>query len=41
MKKIEVSNVKEVIEKKISPDGKIWGLKEWADKKATIIITED
>lgn len=40
MKKIEISDVEAMIEKTINKDGKIWGLKDWANKKAIIIITK-
>jgi len=38
MRKFEISDVEAMIEKTINKDGKIWGLKDWADKKALIII---
>jgi len=28
-----------MIEKTVNEDGKIWGLKEWANKKVIIVVT--
>lgn len=41
MRKIEVDNVEAMIEKTVSDDGKIWGLKEWANKKVVIIVPKE
>lgn len=38
MRRLEISDVEAMIEKTVSEDGKIWGLKEWADKKVLIVI---
>lgn len=41
LRRFEMDCVRVVIEKEISKDGKIVGLKDWADKKATIIIQDE
>ena len=41
MRRIEIDNVEAMLEKTVSEDGKIWGLKEWANKKAIIIIPKE
>lgn len=41
MRRFEVDNVRVVLEKSISIDGKIVGLKDWANRKATIIIQDN
>jgi|WetSurMetagenome_2_1015567.scaffolds.fasta_scaffold25230_3 hypothetical protein len=41
MRKIEIDNVEAMIEKPINKDGKIWGLKDWKNKKALIIIIKE
>lgn len=38
MRKIEIDDVEAMIEKTINKDGKVWGLKDWKNKKALIII---
>ena len=40
MKKVEVDNVKAMIEKPIN-QGRIIGLSKWNEKKAIVIITEE
>lgn len=41
MRRFEIDNVRVVLEKEISKDGKVWGLSDWAGKKATIIIQDE
>jgi len=38
MRRIEISDVEAMFEKTVNKDGKIWGLKDWANKKVFIII---
>lgn len=38
MRKLEIDNIEAIVEKTVSEDGKIWGLKEWANRKILIII---
>jgi len=40
MKKVEIDNVAAMIEKKIDPEGRIAGLKQWEGKKAIVLIIE-
>ena len=40
MKKIEIDNVEELLEKIVTQDGKLGGLKRHAGKKVTIVITK-
>jgi len=40
MKKVEIDNVEEIIEKIVTKDGKVGGLKSHAGKKVTIVVTK-
>ncbi len=40
MRRVEIDNVEEMIEKIVTKDGKVGGLKKYAGKKITIIITK-
>jgi hypothetical protein len=41
MRKLEIDNITAMIEKPISKDGRVCGLKDWKNKKAIIIIQEN
>ena len=41
MRKIEIDNVEEMIEKTVTKDGKVGGLKKYADRSVLIIITKE
>lgn len=41
MRKLEIDDIEAMVEKTVSEDGKIWGLKEWANKKVIIIIPKE
>lgn len=38
--KVEIDNVKTVIETKITKDGRIYGLKKFAGKNAKVVVLE-
>jgi len=40
MKKVEIDHVEEMIEKTVTKDGKIGGLKKYAGKKVIVIIQD-
>ena len=40
MRKIEIDNVEEMIEKTVTKDGKVGGLKKYAGKNVIIIVTK-
>ena len=40
MKKVEIDDVEEMVEKIVTQDGKVGGLKKHAGKKAIIVITK-
>lgn len=37
-KKLEIESFVASLDKEISKEGKIWGLKTWAGQKATVVI---
>ena len=39
MRRVEIDNVEEMIEKIVTKDGKVGGLKKYAGKNVTIIVT--
>lgn len=41
LRRFETDNVRVVLEKTVSNDGRISGLKKWRNKKAIIIIQDD
>jgi hypothetical protein len=41
MRRLEISNIEAMLEKTINEEGKLWGLKEWANKKALIVIPKE
>lgn len=41
MKKVEIDNVEEIIEKTVTKDGKVGGLKKYAGKNVTVVVTKD
>lgn len=41
MKKVEIDNVEEVLEKVVTADGKVGGMKRHAGKKVIIVITKN
>ena len=41
MRKIEIDNVEEMIEKTVTKDGKAGGLKKYAERSVLIIITKE
>ena len=41
MKKVEIDNVEELLEKIVTQDGKVGGLKRHAGKKVTIVIIKN
>ena len=41
MKKVEIDNVEEIVEKIVTPDGKVGGLKRHSGKNVTIVITKE
>jgi putative transposon-encoded protein len=41
MRKVEIDNVEEMIEKIVTKDGKVGGLKRHAGKKVIIIVTKN
>jgi len=41
MRRLEISNIEAMVEKTVNKDGKIWGLKDWADKRVLIIIPKE
>jgi putative transposon-encoded protein len=40
MKRIEIDNVEEIIEKIVTKDGKVGGLKKYTGKKVTVVVTK-
>lgn len=40
MRKVEIDNVEELLEKTVTQDGKVGGLKRHAGKKVIIVITK-
>ena len=40
MRRVEIDNVEEMLEKTVTKDGKVGGLKSHAGKKVTIVITK-
>jgi hypothetical protein len=41
MRKLEIDDIEAMVEKTVSEDGKIWGLKEWANRKVIILIQKE
>ena len=41
MRRVEIDNVDEMIEKIVTKDGKVGGLKKYAGKNVLIIVTKD
>lgn len=41
MRRLKIDDIEAMIEKTINEDGRVWGLKEWKNKKALIIITKE
>lgn len=41
MKRVEIDNVEEIIEKIVTQDGKVGGLKSHAGKKVTVVVTRE
>lgn len=41
MRKIEIDDVEAMIEKTINKDGRVWGLKDWKNKKVLIIVPKE
>jgi len=39
MKKVEIDNIEELIEKVVTKDGKVGGLKKFAGRSVTIVVT--
>ncbi|MFW6121518.1 MAG: hypothetical protein ACOC80_11550 [Petrotogales bacterium] len=40
MRKVEIDNVEEMVEKIVTKDGKVGGLKKYAGKNVVIVITK-
>ncbi len=40
-RRLEIDNIEAMVEKTVSEEGKIWGLKEWADRKVLVIVQKD
>jgi len=40
MRKVEIDNVEEFLEKTVTKDGKVGGLKKHAGKKVIIVVTK-
>jgi len=40
MRKVEIDNVEELLEKTVTKDGKVGGLKKYAGKSVTIVVTK-
>ena len=40
MRKVEIDNVEEMVEKIVTKDGKVGGLKKYAGKQVIIIVTK-
>jgi len=40
MRKVEIDNIEELLEKTVTQDGKVGGLKRHAGKKVIIVITK-
>lgn len=40
MKKVEIDNVEEILEKIVTQDGKVGGLKKHAGKQVTVVVTK-
>jgi putative transposon-encoded protein len=41
MRRVEIDNVEEMIEKIVTKDGKVGGLKKYAGKSVTIVVTKE
>ena len=41
MRKLEIDDIEAMVEKTVSEEGKIWGLKEWANRKVIILIQKE
>lgn len=40
MRRLEIDNVEVMLEKEVSDDGRVFGLKDWAGEKVIVIITK-
>jgi hypothetical protein len=40
MKRVEIDNVEEIIEKIVTQDGKVGGLKKHSGKTVTVVVTK-
>ena len=41
MRKVEIDNVMAMLEKTVTKDGKVGGLKRYAGKNVTIVVTKE